>query len=422
MRRLINIAFFALLLLASCKEESNYGQYPVESTPPGKVTNIEYEALPGAVKLKYELPMDKDLLYVKAAYQLDNKEWKEAKASAYTNELLLEGFGVGDSTRQVRVIAVDVNQNESEVALIDVVPEASPVYEVIKTVSGVATFGGVKISWTNPKDFNVILVLNRENEAGQMIQPVGGRIYAEGNGKEDSRSIQGIDSIMTRFTVHVEDRWGNRSSKYEFMAKPMFEELIDKSSFRRWNPSNAQGTDQIKYQAWWGFDIEKIWDGLHPGNHSSDNCYSTAQGNKENRITFDMVSQIKPSRMKLWARKNYKYSAIGEYIRVWGSNDPEGLPTFDQTVEPIEKRWTLLTEEQGPKGGYHVYKPSGLPGTQVTSGDVQYAEVDGIDIYFKADIPTVRYICIEMVSMWSGGSTGSFTIAEVDFYGQYVKK
>ena len=135
-----------------------------------------------------------------------------------------------------------------------------------------------------------------------------------------------------------------------------------------------------------------------------------------------MVSQIKPSRMKLWARKNYKYSAIGEYIRVWGSNDPEGLPTFDQTVEPIEKRWTLLTEEQGPKGGYHVYKPSGLPGTQVTSGDVQYAEVDGIDIYFKADIPTVRYICIEMVSMWSGGSTGSFTIAEVDFYGQYVKK
>ena len=258
MRRLINIAFFALLLLASCKEESNYGQYPVESTPPGKVTNIEYEALPGAVKLKYELPMDKDLLYVKAAYQLDNKEWKEAKASAYTNELLLEGFGVGDSTRQVRVTAVDVNQNESEVALIDVVPEASPVYEVIKTVSGVATFGVVKISWTNPKDFNVILVLNRENEAGQMIQPVGGRIYAEGNGKEDSRSIQGIDSIMTRFTVHVEDRWGNRSSKYEFMAKPMFEELIDKSSFRRWNPSNAQGTDQIKYQAWWGYDIEKI--------------------------------------------------------------------------------------------------------------------------------------------------------------------
>lgn len=168
--------------------------------------------------------------------------------------------------------------------------------------------------------------------------------------------------------------------------------------------------------------IKKIWDGLHPGNHSSDNCYSTVQGNKENRITFDMVSQIKPSRMKLWARKNYKYSAIGEYIRVWGSNDPEGLPTFDQTVEPIEKRWTLLTEEQGPKGGYHVYKPSGLPGTQTTSGDVQYAEIDGIDIYFKADAPTVRYICIEMVSMWSGGSTGSYTIAEVDFYGQYVKK
>lgn len=79
MRRLINIAFFALLLLASCKEESNYGQYPVESTPPGKVTNIEYEALPGAVKLKYELPMDKDLLYVKAAYSWIIRNGKKRK-------------------------------------------------------------------------------------------------------------------------------------------------------------------------------------------------------------------------------------------------------------------------------------------------------------------------------------------------------
>lgn len=417
--------FFISCLLYSCTEEDNYGQYPVETVPPGIVKNIQYEALPGAVKLTYEQPTDNDLLCVKAVYQLDNGTQKEAKASGYTNELLLEGFGKGDSIRQVKVIAVDVNQNESEPVYIDVIPKASPVYEVIETVSGEGTFGGVKIKWTNPKDFNVILVLKRENEAGQMIQPIGGRIYAEGNGEEDVRSIQGIDTLETRFTVHVEDIWGNKSREYEFRAKPIFEELIDKSSFKRWNPVSSQclePTDYVKYQAWWQFDIEKMWDGKHPGNYNTDNCYSTAQGNKENRITFDLVSQIVPTRMKLWTRKGYNYKAIGEYIRVWGSNDPEACPTFNQEAEPAYKRWTLLTEEQGPDGGYHIYKPSGLEGTQVTSNDVQYAEVDGLDIYFKQDIPTVRYICIEMVSMWNGGSNASFTIAEVDFYGKYIKK
>lgn len=419
--------FFASCLLYSCTEEDNYGQYPVETVPPGIVKNIQYEALPGAVKLTYDQPQDNDLLCVKAIYQLDNATWKEAKASGYTNELLLEGFGTGDSVRQVKVVAVDVNQNESEPVYVDVIPKASPVYEVIETVSGEATFGGVKISWTNPKDFNVILVLNRENEAGKMEQPIGGRIYAEGTGEADSRTIQGIDTLETRFTVHVEDIWGNKSRTYEFRGKPIFEEWIDKSSFKRWNPNKnslIEPTDEVPYQAYWGFDIEKMWDGIHGGNGGDgNNCYSTASGgNKTNRITFDLVSQIVPTRMKLWVRKGYKYSAIGEYIRIWGSNDPEGCPTFNQEAEPAYRRWTLLTEEQGPDGGYHMYKPSGLEGTQVTSNDVQYAEVDGMDIYFKQDIPTVRYICIEMVSMWSGKSNKAFTISEIDFYGKYIKR
>lgn len=428
MKRII-YCLLAACFFYSCTEEKNYGQYPIETVPPGIVTNITYEALPGAVKLTYDQPADDDLLCVKALYQLDDATWKEAKASGYTNELLLEGFGKGDSIRQVQVVAVDVNQNESEPVFIEVIPEASPVYEVIETVSAEATYGGVKINWTNPEDFNVILVLNRENEAGKMEQPIGGRIYAEGTGKEDSRTIQGIDTLETRFTVHVEDIWGNKSRLYEFRGKPIFEELIDKSTYKRWNPTGSfinPETDDIPYQAWWGYDVEKMWDGVHGGNGggANDCCYSTTNGgNKYNKVVFDLVSQIVPTRMKLWARPTYKYNAIGEYIRIWGSNDPEACPTFDQDAEPAYRRWVLLTEEQGPNGGYHVYKPSGLEGTQVTSTDVQYAEVDGIDIYFKPDVPTVRYICIEMVSMWNpSASNREFTIAEVDFWGKYIKK
>lgn len=426
MKRII-YCLFASCILYSCAEEDNYGQYPVETVPPGVVKNIQYESLPGAVRLTYEQPADDDLLCVKALYQLDDATWKEAKASGYTNELLLEGFGKGDSVRQVQVVAVDVNQNESEPVIVDVIPKASPVYEVIETVSAEGTFGGIKVNWTNPEDFNVILVLNRENEAGQMIQPLGGRIYAEGTGKEDSKIISGIDTLETNFTIHVEDTWGNKSRKYEFRAKPIFEEWIDKSTFKRWNPNSTMlidpETDNIPYKAWWGFDIEKIWNGVHGGNGGDSNeCYSTPSGSTLNKITFDMVSEVVPTRMKIWARPTYKYSAIGEYIRVWGSNDPEACPTFKQDAEPAYRRWVLLTEEQGPNGGYHMYKPSGLEGTNVTSNDVQYAEVDGMDIIFKQGIPTVRYICIEMVSMWSGKTPNSFTIAEIDMYGKYIKR
>lgn len=414
--------FFAAVLSVSCQEENEYGQYSVESIAPGMVKDVTYSALPGAVKLKYVLPTDEDLSYVKAVYQLDDKTIREAKASAYTNELLLEGFGKGDSVRQIKVIAVDVNQNESEPFVAEVIPDESPIYETFETLSGEETYGGVKVHWTNPKSFNVIIVVKQENSAGKLEQVNNGKIFAEGTGKQDTRSITGLDSIKSRFTIHVEDRWGNKTKAYEFFAKPIFEELIDKTTFRRWNPTNALGNDKIVYQAWWAFDIEKAWDGLHGGNYTSDNCYSTASGNKENRITFDMVSQVQPTRMKLWTRKGHRYNAIGEYIRVWGSNDPQALPTFDQTVEPASRRWILLTEEQGTSGGFHIYKPSGLPGTQVTSADIQYAEVDGLDIYFKKDVPTVRYICIEMVSMWSKGVTGSFTIGELAFWGKYIKK
>lgn len=411
-------------LLTACSGDDSHTQYSVESVAPGPVTDITYTSAPGAVTLKYKMPTDPDLLYVKATYQLDNKKVKEAKASAYSNELLLEGFGKGDSVRKVTVVAVDANENESAPTIVDVVPQASPVFETIKTVSGAETYGGVKVKWTNPKDFNVIVVVSRENAVGEMEQLNGGKIYAEGTGLPDSRSIQGIDSIETNFTVHIEDRWGNRSSDYTFRAKPIFEVPIDKSTFVKWSPVNATGADVIHNQYWWGNDIPTIWDGRYAATYSWDNCYSTqGGGNSENKISFDMVSVVQPTRMKIWARKGYGFRAIGEYIRIWGSNDPQHSPTFNQSALPESHRWILLTEEQGPNGGFHTYKPSGLPGTQATSADIQYAEYEGFDIDFKRNLPPVHYICIEMVSNWDRNySPNNFTIAEVAFWGKYIRK
>jgi hypothetical protein len=210
---LIAIALIGgLYTFNSCSEDNAHTQYSIESTPPGKVTDITYTAAPGAVTIKYKMPTDPDLLYVKATYQLDDHSTKEAKATAYSNTMLLEGFGVGDSVRKVTVVAVDVNQNESEPTVVEVVPQASPIYETVKTVSASETYGGVKVNWTNPEDFNVILVVSRQNAKGEWEQVNGGKIYAQGTGLADTRSIQGIDSTEANFSVQVQDR-RNQSSK-----------------------------------------------------------------------------------------------------------------------------------------------------------------------------------------------------------------
>ena len=64
-----------------------------DSTPPGQVSNVGVESLPGKVKLTYTLPGDPNLLYVKAVYRLNSGAMREIKASYYTNTMTLDGFG-----------------------------------------------------------------------------------------------------------------------------------------------------------------------------------------------------------------------------------------------------------------------------------------------------------------------------------------
>jgi hypothetical protein len=82
-----------------------------DSTPPGQVSNVGVESLPGKVKLTYTLPGDPNLLYVKAVYRLNSGAMREIKASYYTNTMTLDGFG-DTNVHDVQVYAV----NRSEVA------------------------------------------------------------------------------------------------------------------------------------------------------------------------------------------------------------------------------------------------------------------------------------------------------------------
>src|SRR4051812_16113864 len=100
------------LAVSSCKEESLGGDQPKDSTRPGEIGNIEVTNIPGGAVLKYKLPPDEDLLYVKAQYSLREGVNSEVRASLYNDTLVVKGFG-DTAERLVQVIAVDRSGNES---------------------------------------------------------------------------------------------------------------------------------------------------------------------------------------------------------------------------------------------------------------------------------------------------------------------
>jgi len=419
MKKLFFILISALsFIFYACKEDA-VGQYPVEFTPPGAVSEVAFDSMPGAVKLTYKLPTDKDLLYVKATYFLDNGTKTEAAASASTNELTISGFGNNDSLRTVILKAVDLNQNASSEVIIKVKPMKSPIYDVMNSMIVDKDFGGIYLKWNNPLKSKLIVVVTTPDAAGKPVVTIGGKFYS--SIENATVNVRGYDSIPRKFYYQVVDRWGNSTRKDSLTVTPIFERLIPKTYHVKWN-----GDPTIPYQEYSSsFGIPMLWDNKW-GSTSGGNCYSTRSGGGlTTSLTYDLNSQannatgkgwINPSRLKMYARSgsNYNYKVWGEYIRVWGSTSPN--VSTANTSGP--DAWILLGTDQA---GYHITPPSGKSGLQATADDIYYAEELGYDVILPPGMPPIRYVRIETISKWDGGNPTTHNIGEVVWYGNIQK-
>lgn len=401
--------------LYSCKEDI-VGQYPVEFTPPGTVTDVTYESLPGAVRLTYKLPSDKDLMAVKATYTLDNGTKMEAAASAFTNTLLLEGFGRGDSLRSVNIVAVDLNQNVSSVVTTTVMPLESPIFNVKKSLVAGVDFGGIYLKWKNPLKSKVIVVVTTPDKAGKPEVTLGGKFYSASD--SSVVNVRGYDTIPRNFYIQVTDRWGNKSKMDTLKVTPLFEQMIPKDNFRKWSPAD------ISYQEYnSSFGLDKTWNGKWGSVAGPNDCYSTASGgNKTSSITYDLnylanpatgKGTIIPSRVRIYARATYNFTAIPKEVRIWGSTSPNVLTTNTEGPDA----WILLS----PANGFLMAPPSGQSGLTPTAADKTFIEEEGIDLIFGPGKPPIRYVRIECASKWNATtSLNSFTYAEITWYGKVV--
>jgi hypothetical protein len=380
----------SLLFCYACSEEP-VGQQPTDSLPPGSVSNIEVHNISGGAIIRYIVPDDEDLLYVKAVYSLNNDGvLSDARASVYTDSLKIEGFG-DTLAHEVKLIAVDRSQNESPAEIATIRPLKPDVFSIEESLTLVTDFGGIHAYWDNPNQAEISVVILKKDHNDEYVPfETFYSSKAAGDG-----SVREMDTIQGDFAVYVQDRWEHKSATKYYTLTPLYETRFDPLKFSAvYLPS-----DIPEYSDDYG--IYRIWDGVR----GDDPCFSSPAGTGiwPQWITMDLGILAKLSRIRVYQR-----TWIDSYIwaegnlrrfEIWGSETLDVSGSWDS--------WTLLMSCVS-------IKPSGLPMGQYTDEDLNVA-YNGEDFLNSPENPKVRYIRIKVTETWQGGS--GFQIGEIDFYG-----
>jgi len=386
MKNTILIIFIVSLMALACHEDP-LGQQPIDNVPPGAVTNIEARSIAGGAVLRYTLPQDEDLLYVKAVYTLKSGVSSEVRASLYNDTLQIQGFGDTEE-RQVEVIAVDRSRNESPAAYVTIVPLEPPVVTIGKTLDLLPDFGGVHAYWQNPTKAEVSVVILREDHNLEYV-PLE-TFYSSARIGDGAR--REMDTIPANFGVYVQDRWENRSEIKYYTMTPIYETKFDRLKF---SAVELPGDVAAAFPEW---AKQRMWD-----DGTGDNGFSSPGGTGvwPHSVTIDLGVTGQISRMRLFQRQEPYVYAEGNprKFEVWGS--PELDPSGDWDS------WIKLMDCES-------IKPSGLPLGQNSAEDVAKSH-NGEDFIFPLTAPKLRYIRIKVLRTWSGGD--NFQISELQFFG-----
>lgn len=380
-----NIILLSVVLFFNCSEEKR-PEIIMDNISPGIVTDVQVTNIPGGAILKYKLPDDEDLLYVKAEYSLKEKEQRETRASLYSDTLKMEGFGTEDE-REIILRAVDRSQNQSEPVAVTVKPLEAPVVTIGKTLEIISDFGGVHVYWKNPGRAEISVVIEKEDNNNEYV-PIE-TFYS--TVAEGDAAARGLDTISGNFRVYVQDRWENRSNTLDATLTPLFEQKFDILKFQAMYINGDEPSA-------WGWVLPNFFDGdVATGLH-------TAQGTGRwpQWVTFDMGVKGIISRIKTWQRLDgweYRHGNP-KHFEIWGANDANNL--HDWNV------WTKLIDCVS-------IKPSGLPIGQTSDEDTQHATA-GEEFICPPSMPAVRYLRLKVLESWSGGDF--FHIMEIEVYGQ----
>ncbi len=388
MKRLILLLIIAGCALYACKEEP-IGQQPTDSVPPGPVSNVTFKNTPGGAVLKYTVPKDEDLLYIKAVFSLKEGVQSESRASLYVDTLVVEGFG-DTQPREVNLIAVDRSKNESTPVSVTVTPLVPYVLTIGETLGLMPDFGGVQAYWQNPSRADIsVVILKKDNNNEYVPLETFYSSMVDGQGV-----VRGMDTIPADFGVLVQDRWINQSATLYYTLVPIYETIFDRLNFRA---VDIPGDAPVGA----GWTKDRMFDGIVGENGFSS---QGGLGTMPHSVTVDLGVLGRLSRLRLFQRtgnsNDYVFAEGNPKIfEVWGCETLDATGDWDS--------WTKLMDCTS-------VKPSGLPMGTNSDEDIQRAK-EGEDFICPPTNPKVRYIRIKVYQTWSGGD--NIQIGEIQVYG-----
>jgi hypothetical protein len=383
------------LVSATCTGDFEHGPIGQGNTAaPDTVKNIRVESIPGGAILTYELPDNVDLLYVKAVYTQNGVE-RETRASAYANNLKIEGFG-DTNEHVIELYSVNRMGNQSAAAKQIIRPLTPSIFFVEQSLQATEDFGGFVISFENlNKEDVAIYVLKRDTIEDKFIEHDA--LYT--SLEQGVFSVRNLPNITNDFGMYVVDRWDNFSDTVFFTLTPWREDYLDKKLFKA---RTVQG--DATWNNYSGGAPERAFDDDVSSGRYAHTPYPLAF---PHYYTLDLGVSVKLSRFVFWQRPGddvlYQHGAPKVY-NVYGRADDPG----NGDINNILAGWTLLRSCTS-------FKPSGLPVGQNSSEDVEYA-AKGEEFSFPRDIGVVRYVRFEMLQSWSGMECS--TIGELSFWGE----
>lgn len=399
--RILYIIIFLLTLICnSCKEEGRIDFIDDSIPAPGKVTNVVVHNKPGGAVLKYTLPLDKNLLYVRAEYEIKPGVINETKSSFFKDSLVLEGFGI-PTTYDVRLFSVGKNEKESEPLIVQINPTTAPVQLATKKFRD--TFGGVAIDFENPEESSLAIVLMADTANLGYRSELITYYTSSPKGSFTYRGVEGLDPVEQEFAVYLRDRWGNYSDTIIANVTPWFEEFIPKSTWTNYTLPNDIPPVNASYP------ITRIWD----ENYDVDGFHGIETQMLPSTLTWDLGKSVKLSRIKLWPRNHADdrwKRGHPKVFEIWGSNSPNPTGEMDDSWIPL--------------GRFESLKPSG-PGTQITQEDIAFAQ-EGIEFDFgitdfaPEPFTPIRYIRFRTISTYANASFSTTHILEISFWGELL--
>lgn len=398
----IIVVISVFCIFSGCQKEI-IGPLGKNDTPPGPVSNVKVKNQSGQATLTYSLPTDEDIAYVKAEYTLLSGAKREVRASFYTSQMVVDGFG-DTEVHKVTLRVVNKSEVASEPVTIEVKPLENAIQIAFKTMKVVPAFGGINISLSNEARANLAIIPMQEQGYKGWVAFDG--IYT--STESVSKNIRGLEVKPVKIAVVIRDRFMNQTDTLFAEVTPLFEMPLAKSLYKEM-PGVIWPGDQKANFSNSGVDatgVKRMWDGQTVSWPSVAYTPPTITDQGPHSITFDLGQTAQLSRLVIWdypetisGRKIYFYRGNMKNFEIWGSDNPNPDGSYDS--------WYKL-------GTYQSEKPSGLPYAEVSDEDQKTAEA-GFSWDLDINVPKLRYLRIKCINNWQG--TNFLMITEVQAYG-----